>query len=75
MPKKWFFIISAKRNLSFGIKVDKVAVKDILNELDFPIYSLDFETYQAVIPEYDGIATYEQVPFQYSLKLWENLFP
>jgi len=52
--------------------VDKVAVKDFLNELDFPIYSLDFETYQAVIPEYDGIATYEQVPFQYSLHIVES---
>ena len=52
--------------------VDKVAVKDFLNELNFPIYSLDFETYQAVIPEYDGIATYEQVPFQYSLHIVES---
>ena len=52
--------------------VDNVAVKDFLNELNFPIYSLDFETYQAVIPEYDGIATYEQVPFQYSLHIVES---
>ena len=52
--------------------VDKVAIKEFLNELTYPIYSLDFETYQAVIPEYDGIATYEQVPFQYSLHIVES---
>ncbi len=51
--------------------VDKTAVKEFLDELVYPIYSLDFETYQAVIPEYEGIATYEQVPFQYSLHIVE----
>ena len=30
---------------------------------------MDFETYQAVVPEFEGIATNEQVPFQYSLHI------
>lgn len=49
--------------------VDKAEIKKFLNELVYPIYSLDFETYQAVVPEYEGIKTYEQVPFQYSLHI------
>lgn len=52
--------------------VDKAAITEFLDGLTYPIYSLDFETYQAVIPEYDGIATYEQVPFQYSLHVVES---
>lgn len=47
--------------------VDKDAVKDFLSRLKFPLYSLDFETYQAVVPEHLGMKTYEQIPFQYSL--------
>lgn len=52
--------------------IDKTAIKTFLNDLTYPLYSLDFETYQAVIPEYEGIATYEQVPFQYSLHIVET---
>ncbi len=51
---------------------DKAAIKEFLDELNYPVFSLDFETYQAVIPEYEGIATYEQVPFQYSLHILES---
>ena len=47
--------------------INKAAIKKFLDSLKFPVYSLDFETYQAVVPEHEGVATYEQVPFQYSL--------
>jgi hypothetical protein len=30
---------------------------------------LDFETYQAVVPEYEGMKTSEAIPFQYSLHI------
>jgi len=49
--------------------IDVNAIRRFMDSLTYPIYSLDFETYQAVIPEYEGIATYEQVPFQYSLHI------
>ena len=52
--------------------VDKTAIKDFLDDLTYPLYSLDFETYQAVVPEFEGISTYEQVPFQYSLHIVKN---
>lgn len=52
--------------------IDKAAVREFLDGLSYPLYSLDFETYQAVIPEHEGIATYEQVPFQYSLHVINN---
>lgn len=49
--------------------VDKNAIQKFLNKLSYPLYSLDFETYQAVVPAYEGIAISEQVPFQYSLHI------
>ena len=47
--------------------IDKVAIKDFLDSLIFPLYSLDFETYQAVVPEHEGMKVSEVVPFQYSI--------
>lgn len=52
--------------------IEKDRIKEFLDELIYPVYSLDFETYQAVIPEFEGIKTYEQVPFQYSLHIVES---
>ena len=49
------------------VHVDKADIQAFFNTLTFPIYSLDFETYQASIPEYEGMTINEQVPFQYSL--------
>ena len=47
--------------------IDKVAIKEFLDSLVFPLYSLDFETYQAVVPEHEGMKISEAVPFQYSI--------
>ncbi len=50
-------------------KIDIKKIKEFLNTLSYPLYFLDFETYQQAIPEYDDISPYEQIPFQYSLHL------
>ncbi len=47
--------------------VDKDGVLEFLNCLWYPLYFLDFETYQSCVPLYDGTRPYQQVPFQYSL--------
>ena len=47
--------------------IDKAAIKEFLDSLIFPLYSLDFETYQATVPEHEGMKVGEVVPFQYSL--------
>ena len=48
-------------------EIDKEGIRDFLNTLSYPIYFLDFETTQAVIPEFEGTKPYQQIPFQYSL--------
>jgi hypothetical protein len=49
--------------------IDKENIKAFLQNLTYPIYHLDFETYQQAIPEYKGIKPFEQIPFQYSLHI------
>lgn len=50
-------------------KIDKDEIKNFLNELEFPIHFLDYETMMGVIPAFDGYRPYQQVPFQYSLHI------
>ena len=52
--------------------IDKTAIKAFLNKLSYPLYSLDFETYQAVVPEYEGMHPKESIPFQYSLHIMKK---
>ena len=65
------------RQLEFGIIdkgtfVDKPAIAEFLDKLTYPLYFLDFETMQPVIPQYIGTRPYTQIPFQYSLHYIES---
>ena len=42
-------------------------IKKFLATFSYPIYHLDFETFQQAVPEFIGCHPYEQIPFQYSL--------
>ncbi len=52
--------------------INPEGIRRFLNKLSFPLYFLDFETQQDVIPQYPGTKPYQQVPFQYSLHYIEN---
>lgn len=54
-------------------KIEKKNIKAFLSKLSYPLYFLDFETFQISIPKYEGIKPYEQIPFQYSLHFYENI--
>ena len=47
--------------------INQDALKDYLKTYSYPIYSLDFETIQYGIPEFNNSRPYQQIPFQYSL--------
>lgn len=55
-----------------GTYIDKDGIRDFLRTLSYPIYFLDFETMQPVIPRYIGTKPYAQIPFQYSLHYIEH---
>ena len=44
-------------------QMDKEQIKDFLGTLTYPIYHLDFETFQQAIPEWKGISPFQQIPF------------
>ena len=49
--------------------IGKAEIKAFLNTLSYPIYHLDFETYQEAVPQFEGGIPYAQIPFQYSLHI------
>lgn len=55
-----------------GTYIEKENIKSFLDALSYPIYFLDFETMQPVIPIYVGTKPYAQIPFQYSLHYIEK---
>ena len=58
--------------LQLPTHIDRLGIKSFLDTLWYPLYFLDFETFQTCIPMYDGIRPYQQVPFQYSLHYLER---
>lgn len=52
--------------------IDKKSIKEFLKTLSYPLYFLDFETYQQSIPAFDDVNPYMQIPFQYSLHYYEK---
>ena len=59
-------------NLHDTIYINKVEIAKFLNTQSYPLYFLDFETIQPVIPEFQGTHPYQQIPFQYSLHYIEK---
>ena len=49
--------------------VDQSAIRSFLSDLEYPLYFLDYETFADVVPVFDGMRPYQQVPFQYSLHI------
>jgi len=47
--------------------VSKSDIDELLNELEYPLYFLDYETVSTALPLFDGCTPFQQIPFQYSL--------
>ena len=53
--------------------IDTKKIKSFLNDLEFPLYFLDFETYNIAVPLHDGTSPYQQIPFQFSLHILHSM--
>lgn len=49
--------------------IDKINIKSCIAQYHYPIYYLDFETYQPAVPPFDATKPYSQIAFQYSLHI------
>ena len=65
--------LQVESHLTGKSEINKKEISGILSSLSFPLYFLDFETFQEAIPPYDFSSPYEQIPFQYSLHWLESV--
>ena len=52
--------------------IDRDGINNFLEELNYPLYFMDFETFQPAVPLFDNSKPYQQIPFQYSVHYKEN---
>lgn len=48
-------------------RINEEGIRAFMNTLSYPLYFLDFESFQPAVPLYDNSSPYEQIVFQYSL--------
>ena len=53
--------------------IDHVAIVKFLAGISYPIAHLDFETEAPVVPPYDGLRPYSQMPFQASVRVQKKI--
>jgi hypothetical protein len=49
--------------------VDRRQIQLFLDQLEYPLHFLDYETFQTAIPLFDGMGPWAQTPFQYSIHI------
>ncbi|MCB9219861.1 MAG: DUF2779 domain-containing protein [Ignavibacteriales bacterium] len=47
--------------------INSAAIESYLSTFDYPLYFMDFESFQPAVPAFDNSRPYQQIPFQYSL--------
>jgi len=47
--------------------INKEPIKEFLSDLNYPLYFMDFETFQPAVPLFNNSKPYQQIPFQYSV--------
>jgi len=69
------YSLSAKQEIQREVAISgkphlkPTQIQTFLKGLEYPLHSLDFETFSAAIPLFDGARPYEQIPFQFSLHI------
>ena len=49
------------------VTVDTESLETFLEQLEYPLAFIDYETYPSAIPQFSGYRPYQQIPFQFSL--------
>ena len=52
------------------IQADKI--RQFINSLSYPLYFLDYETDASLVPHFDGVKPFQQLPFQFSLHILDH---
>ena len=54
-------------------KINKSEILKFINNLEYPLYFFDFETFSTAIPLYEGVKPYQIIPFQYSIHILDTI--
>jgi hypothetical protein len=52
--------------------IDRAGLRAFLENLRYPLYFMDFETFMTAVPLYDGTSPYQSIPFQLSVHVIEQ---
>jgi predicted RecB family nuclease len=47
--------------------INREEIRDMFDDLEYPLYFLDYETFNPAIPLFDGYSPFDHITFQYSL--------
>lgn len=61
---QWMQVSSELNNETF---INNESIKEFVDELQYPLYFMDFETFALAVPIFDKSKPYQQLVFQYSL--------
>jgi len=53
--------------------IDISSIRSFLSTVIYPVYFMDFETFQTAVPLFDHSKPYQQITFQYSIHFKENV--
>ena len=73
------FVLKPKQRLQveafrMGVPtIHKDNISEYLETFTYPLYFFDYETLGSLVPYFDGLKPYQQLPFQYSLHVLESL--
>jgi hypothetical protein len=51
------------------VLIDRVALSEFFDQLQYPLYFYDYETYSSAVPIMNGASPQKPIPFQYSLHI------
>lgn len=68
-PKQHEQAIATKLNQQL---ITHEPIQDLLKSFEYPLYFLDYETLAGIVPPFEGMHPYQQVPFQYSLHILDS---
>jgi hypothetical protein len=61
-----------KSELKGETHIEKDPIRSFLEGLDYPLYFLDFESFQPAVPMFDHSHSYQQIVFQYSMHVLDS---
>ncbi len=53
--------------------VNRKEISKFINNLEYPLYFFDFETFSTALPLYDGVKPFQRIPFQYSIHILDSI--